>query len=104
MPKVIDFGVAKAIEQRLTERTLVHRIPPADRHTRVHEPRAGDVDDSDVDTRSDIYSLGVLLYELLVGATPFDPRQLRSRGYDEICRVDPRDRTPHTVEAAEHTR
>ncbi len=71
VPKVIDFGVAKAINQQLTEKTLFTAVWPDDRHAEYMSPEQAEMSGLDVDTRSDIYSLGVLLYEL-TGATPFD--------------------------------
>ena len=61
VPKVIDFGVAKATGQQLTEKTLFTELRPGGRHAGVHEPGAGGAEQLDIDTRSDIYSLGVLL-------------------------------------------
>jgi serine/threonine protein kinase len=87
VPKIIDFGVAKATEQRLTEKTHFSEHRQLVGTPEYMSPEQATFCDADVDTRSDIYSLGVLLYELLVGTTPFDARELRSRGYDEICRV-----------------
>ena len=87
VPKVIDFGVAKAIDAALTERTLLHAVRRDRRHARVHEPGAGGDERLDIDTRSDIYSLGVLLYELLTGTTPFD----RERAARSGLRRDPPD-------------
>ena len=73
VPKVIDFGIAKATDARLTEKTLFTELPADHRHARVHEPRAGGDERASTSTRAaDIYSLGVLLYELLTGTTPFD--------------------------------
>ena len=85
--KVIDFGIAKATEQRLTEKTVFTERGQLIGTPEYMSPEQAAFCDDDVDTRSDIYSLGVLLYELLVGVTPFDAKSLRRRGYDEVCRV-----------------
>jgi eukaryotic-like serine/threonine-protein kinase len=86
VPKVIDFGIAKAIGHELTDKTVFTRSQeflgtPA--YMSPEQTRAGSVD---IDTRSDIYSLGVLLYELLTGQTPFDATQLLNAGSDEMRR------------------
>ena len=85
--KVIDFGVAKAIEQRLTERTLFTETGQMMGTPEYMAPEQADAVSADVDTRSDVYSLGVVLYELLIGVVPFEARGLRSAGYSEIQRI-----------------
>src|SRR3989441_2605695 len=84
--KIIDFGVAKAMEQRLVERTLFTELGMMIGTPEYMSPEQADMTGQDVDTRSDVYSLGVMLYELLVGALPFEPKELRQAGFDEIRR------------------
>jgi non-specific serine/threonine protein kinase/serine/threonine-protein kinase len=85
-PKIIDFGVAKATEQRLTEKTVFTELGQVIGTPEYMSPEQAEMTVQDIDTRTDVYSLGVLLYELLVGALPFDPQELRRAGFDEIRR------------------
>ena len=87
VPKVIDFGVAKAINQQLTEETLFTRFAEMIGTPLYMSPEQAEMSSLDIDTRSDIYSLGVLLYELLTGTTPFDKNRLKKAAYDEIRRI-----------------
>jgi Serine/threonine protein kinase len=86
-PKVIDFGIAKATEHRLTEKTVFSRLHPFIGTPAYMSPEQAGSDGVDVDTRSDIYSLGVLLYELLTDKTPFETKALLAAGYAEIQRT-----------------
>ena len=98
IPKIIDFGVAKAISQPLTERTLVTEESQLIGTPEYMSPEQVELANEDIDTRSDIYSLGVLLYELLTGVLPFDSETLRGGGVEQIRKViretDPK--TPST--------
>jgi len=85
--KVIDFGIAKAVSQDLTEKTLFTAFGQMIGTPQYMSPEQADVNGLDVDTRSDIYSLGAVLYELLTAKTPIDPKQLRQAGLDEIHRL-----------------
>ena len=88
-PKVIDFGVAKAIDQRLTEKTLFTRLGMVVGTFEYMSPEQAEIGarPEGIDTRSDIYSLGVLLYELLTGNTPLESRRLRELSLNEILRL-----------------
>jgi len=87
-PKVIDFGIAKAIEEPLTEKTILTNFHAFIGTPAYTSPEQAQMTGADVDTRSDIYSLGVLLYELLTGVTPLDPKELTRSGIDGM-RDDP---------------
>ncbi len=87
IPKVIDFGVAKALSQPLTERTLVTAQGQMVGTPAYMSPEQAEMTSQDVDTRTDIYSLGVLLYKLLVGTLPFKSETLREGGIDHIRHV-----------------
>jgi serine/threonine protein kinase len=86
-PKIIDFGVAKAINQQLTEHTLLTSFAQIIGTPLYMSPEQAELSPLGVDTRSDIYSLGVLLYELLAGTTPFDKDRLHAASYDELRRI-----------------
>jgi serine/threonine protein kinase len=84
VPKVIDFGIAKATEGRLTDATVYTQLHQFIGTPAYMSPEQAEMSGLDVDTRSDIYSLGVLLYELLAGSTPFDPKELVASGVDAM--------------------
>jgi serine/threonine protein kinase len=87
VPKIIDFGLAKAIGQKLTEKTIFTQYGQIVGTVDYMSPEQASFNQLDVDTRSDIYSLGVLLYELLSGETPFDKKRLRTAAFDELLRI-----------------
>jgi len=84
VPKVIDFGIAKATEGRLTDATVYTQLNQFIGTPAYMSPEQAEMSGLDIDTRSDIYSLGVLLYELLAGSTPFDATELMSQGIDAM--------------------
>src|SRR5262249_32966758 len=85
--KVIDFGVAKAVGQRLTEKTVYTQLTQLVGTPLYMSPEQAGQSSLDIDTRTDVYALGVLLYELLTGTTPFDGERLQQAGYDELRRI-----------------
>jgi eukaryotic-like serine/threonine-protein kinase len=85
--KVIDFGIAKAVNQELTEKTIFTRYAQMIGTPEYMSPEQAEMSGLDVDTRTDVFSLGVLLYELLTGSTPFDSEYLLSKGYGELQRI-----------------
>jgi serine/threonine protein kinase/WD40 repeat protein len=87
VPKVIDFGIAKATQQELTEKTVYTQLQQFVGTPAYMSPEQAEMSGLDIDTRSDIYSLGVLLYELLTGKTPFDAKELMDAGLDEMRRT-----------------
>jgi serine/threonine protein kinase/tetratricopeptide (TPR) repeat protein len=87
MPKIIDFGIAKATQQELTDQTVFTQFGHFMGTPAYVSPEQAEMSGLDVDTRSDIYSLGVLLYELLTGKTPFDSKELLAVGLEEMRRT-----------------
>lgn len=87
VPKVIDFGVAKATSQQLTQKTLFTAYGQMIGTPLYMSPEQAEMSGLDIDTRSDIYSLGVLLYELLTGTTPIEQKRLREAGFAEMQRL-----------------
>jgi serine/threonine protein kinase/tetratricopeptide (TPR) repeat protein len=86
VPKIIDFGIAKAVEQRLTERSLFTQHGTIMGTLEYMSPEQAEMSAMDVDTRTDVYALGVMLYELLTGSTPLERSRLRESAYAEILR------------------
>src|SRR5262249_37441319 len=87
VPKVIDFGIAKAIERHLTERALFTHHGTIVGTFEYMSPEQAEMNGLGVDTRSDVYGLGVLLYELLTGTTPLERSKLQQGSYSEILRL-----------------
>ena len=94
VPKVIDFGIAKATNQELTEKTIYTQHHQMIGTPAYMSPEQAEMSGLDIDTRSDIYSLGVLLYELLTGTTPLDSQSLMEAGFAEMMRII-RETEPH---------
>jgi len=95
VPKIIDFGVAKAVTQPLTEHTLFTRHGQLLGTPEYMSPEQTDIGNRDIDTRADIYSLGVVLYELLTGVLPFERDMLKNKGFVEVQRILTEAEPPH---------
>ena len=87
VPKVIDFGIAKATQQDLTDKTVFTQVQQFIGTPAYMSPEQAEMSGLDIDTRSDVYSLGVLLYELLTGSTPFDAKELAQSGIDAMRKM-----------------
>jgi len=86
VPKIIDFGLAKATAQRLTDKTMFTELGVIMGTPEYMSPEQADQSEQNIDTRTDVYSLGVTLYQLLVGALPFDAKAMRAAGFEEVLR------------------
>jgi serine/threonine protein kinase/tetratricopeptide (TPR) repeat protein len=106
VPKVIDFGVAKAASQKLTDRTLFTAFGQVVGTLEYMSPEQAKLNQLDIDTRSDVYALGVLLYELLTGTTPLDRARLKAAALDEVLRLirEEEPERPSTRLSTAHTR
>ena len=100
MPKVIDFGVAKATAGKLTDESLSTQFGSVVGTLEYMSPEQAGFSGEDIDTRADIYSLGVILYELLTGLRPIDARRLRKAAITEMIRHHPRGRAVEALDAA----
>ena len=100
--KVIDFGIAKATGGRLTDKTVYTAFAQMVGTPMYMSPEQAGLSSLDVDTRSDVYALGVLLYELLTGTTPFDSETMKTAGYDEMRRIVREEEPPRPSGSPEH--
>ena len=103
VPKVIDFGLAKALHQLLTDMTLYTRHGTILGTERYMSPEQAELNNRDVDTRTDVYSLGVLLYELLTGTTPLEKRRFEKAAREEIWRIIREEEPPRPSERLSST-
>jgi serine/threonine protein kinase len=101
VPKVIDFGIAKATEGKLSDKTVSTELHQFIGTPAYMSPEQAQLTSVDVDTRSDIYSLGVLLYELITGKTPFETQELVAAGLDGMRRIIREPGTATALDAAE---
>jgi WD40 repeat protein len=103
VPKIIDFGVAKAMGPKLTERTLYTEFGSIIGTLEYMSPEQAELNQLDVDTRSDIYSLGVLLYELLTGTTPLERKRVQETSVLEVLRIIREEEPPRPSTRLSHT-